>query len=165
MRWGMILLLVIIGIGLTGSAQANETNYWEGNMLVGVMVLPSLPIECPTDQGLPEGAIGCERIQVLFDVKHYGPDQIGALLFNFFSFDYYFNPGTLFEAWWNQSVAYATVGTIAPHPFASRMTDAMRFDGNQTVPGVANGVYGTDWLAMQWVYGQVDAGIMPESGE
>ena len=77
MKWGMILLLVFLGIGLTGSAQADELNYWEANIQVGSTNFLPFEIPCPTDQNLPPLAEQCQREFVIFDIKHDPADQIG----------------------------------------------------------------------------------------
>ncbi len=164
MRWEMILLLVILGFGLTGSAQADEINYWQANMQVGSTQFPPFTIPCPTDQNLPPLAEQCQREFVVFDIKHDPADQIGALIVTSYSFDTYYNPATGLRAWWNTGGPYSVSLTIAPHPFMSRTTATMRLDHDQSTPGVAGSISGGDYLKLISAWGQSDPGIMPQNG-
>lgn len=161
MKWGMILLLVILGFGLTGSAQADEDDYWIQNMQVGQTTLPTFEIPCGPER---TSTTVCERTQIIFEQHHDPFDQIGATILSIMTYDIWTDPAAATWGFDNIIGPEIVSMTTAPHPYMSRTTDSMRHDSEQSTPGVADGVKGDDWLAGNHAFGGIDPGIMPQNG-
>lgn len=152
------LTIALLLTTAVSTASADQNSYFTGNMRVGQGSAPPLPIACavmPLDNGqpIPATAEQCQLELAVWQVLHDPADSPGALTVSYFNYFSYYWPQTGNRVFYGGSQLVHWSMMVDLMAVASRMPSPCRYDGENTVPGRADGVFGSDWSQLVGVFG------------